>query len=611
MNRTVVRDFIQIRFYLKKGSFMKNLTLSKGRKPLIGFLPFIIFVFLTALCPQPGKASDPCTEARVLKPGEYVRAVLGKAVTDCYLIELGADEYVKVVVEGIGTSAAAELWLPGTTKQNSWPYTKGEIRGSSQILTAVAGMDGTHSLIVGPIVDGGPPLPYRIEFMELLTADQYQERLEQSRSDPRVTWLQENALPIRSLDPGDDDFSDLRAFGEIIAGVDVVMLGEASHHDAPTYHAKTRLIKFLHQEMGFDVIVFENDLYKTWKMWEGIKAGELDRKWMYGMYNVVEFQPLLEYIREQASTERPLIMAGMDPHTLWAAEQWIPDLDAFLGTVKITTENEPSWQQVRTTMMEAYQAMGDTGLLPRDYISAGEVSVFAEQVATLEEVIRTASPHDPMASFWNQTLSNAPEMLDWLRSLAEVNNDLYTEIENLNRCKRKDAQMAANLVWLAREHFAGRKIIVWSHNFHIFRNPHTISTPGVMDAWARCVQYTRLDEFTTMGHDVYQALGERVYTMGVISYEGNLRSWDNLTGWEPKGSRPINRSEVEALELKELFFLAGHDQAFLDMRSLGKGGAWLHERLDDGWQARWPAVLDGFLFIRETYRTQPAKSKEQ
>jgi hypothetical protein len=68
------------------------------------------------------------------------------------------------------------------------------------------------------------------------------------------------------------------------------------------------------------------------------------------------------------------------------------------------------------------------------------------------------------------------------------------------------------------------------------------------------------------------------------------------------GSRNI---ESDIIPLKELFFLAGHDRAFLDMRSPGESGAWLHEPLQDGarGQARWPAVMDGFLSIRERYRT--------
>lgn len=64
---------------------------------------------------------------------------------------------------------------------------------------------------------------------------------------------------------------------------------------------------------------------------------------------------------------------------------------------------------------------------------------------------------------------------------------------------------------------------------------------------------------------------------------------------------------VEELDLNELFYLAGYDHALLDLRSLGEDGAWLHDRLyartwsphSRAHRARWPAVLDGYLFIRE------------
>lgn len=559
---------------------------------------------------------DPCGEAQALGPDESVSTVLRGAAIDCYVIELRAGEYVKVTVDGIGTGAAAELWLPGTSGEQMeymWAYSEGELRGSSQVLTAVASIDGTYTITIGPIIDGGPPLPYRIEIAELLMVDQYRNRLQESKSDPRVTWLQEHALRIRSLAPDDDDFGDLRLLKEILAEVDIVMLGEATHWDGPTFHAKTRLVKFLHQEMDFDVLAIENDLYETWKMWEGIKAGEMDMENVYGMYKVREFQPLLEYVQEQTATERPLKLAGMDPHSGWVADKWLEDMETFLEPFGINTNNEPSWESVRTMLLETHRVLGDTYFLPRDYISADEISVFAEQVAALEEVIRAASPDDRMASFWIQTLRNAPNWLERLMGFAAIDNippGKYPrpDRENLdwNWCKfgNKDGQMADNLVWLSEEYFSDRKIIVWAHTGHLYRNPYTISKPGLTNEETRCLfQYTRLDDFTVMGHDVYQELGDRIYTVGVISYEGYERATPVIT-------QPINRTQVEELELEELFFLAGHDLAFLDLRSVGEDGNWLHERLyartapHRALRARWPAVLDGFLFIRETVRTE-------
>src|SRR5207248_908448 len=53
--------------------------------------------------------------------------------------------------------------------------------------------------------------------------------------DPRVAWLAEHALRVRSLDPHDDDFADLEPLRKTLAGARVVMLGEQNHSDGPTF----------------------------------------------------------------------------------------------------------------------------------------------------------------------------------------------------------------------------------------------------------------------------------------------------------------------------------------------------------------------------------------
>jgi len=46
----------------------------------------------------------------------------------------------------------------------------------------------------------------------------------------------------------------------------IVVLGEESHGDGATFLAKVRLIKFLHQKMGFDVLAWEAGLFNCQEM---------------------------------------------------------------------------------------------------------------------------------------------------------------------------------------------------------------------------------------------------------------------------------------------------------------------------------------------------------
>ena len=83
--------------------------------------------------------------------------------------------------------------------------------------------------------------------------------------EAHIAWLSANAVPIRSIDPSrqSDDFKDLEPIRRAIGNSRVVILGEQSHGDGATFLAKARLIKFLHQRMGFDVLAWEAGLFNA------------------------------------------------------------------------------------------------------------------------------------------------------------------------------------------------------------------------------------------------------------------------------------------------------------------------------------------------------------
>src|SRR5688572_12479949 len=81
-----------------------------------------------------------------------------------------------------------------------------------------------------------------------------------------ISWVRGNHHEIREPvnSAREDDFADLQFLKTVIGDRRIVQLGE-SHHSVAEYGAmKTRLIKFLHQEMGFDVLAFESSIYECY-----------------------------------------------------------------------------------------------------------------------------------------------------------------------------------------------------------------------------------------------------------------------------------------------------------------------------------------------------------
>src|SRR3989337_1173277 len=77
-------------------------------------------------------------------------------------------------------------------------------------------------------------------------------------ADELQRWIAERAVTVRTIDAADEDFRDLEPLIDAIGSAHVVQLGEPSHGSGGSFAAKVRLVKFLHQRMGFDVLAWES-----------------------------------------------------------------------------------------------------------------------------------------------------------------------------------------------------------------------------------------------------------------------------------------------------------------------------------------------------------------
>src|SRR5262249_52813217 len=134
----------------------------------------------------------------------------------------------------------------------------------------------------------------------------------------RVGWLKNQVAPIRSINPGDEDFWDLEPIRKAIGEARIVFLSEEWHGSGATFQARSRLIKFLHQRCGFDVLAFESGLYDCRRVWELLHEGKMPaldaanqgifRTWT----GAEECRSLFEYLGKQARQRRPLEVCGFD-----------------------------------------------------------------------------------------------------------------------------------------------------------------------------------------------------------------------------------------------------------------------------------------------------------
>lgn len=420
--------------------------------------------------------------------------------------------------------------------------------------------------------------------------------------ESRVTWLADHAARIRSIDPADDDFSDLEPLRATLAGVRVVMLGEQSHGDGSTFLAKTRLIRFLHEKMGYDVLAFESGLYDCAKAWELLARGEEPREAVSrGVFRIWtisrEVQPLIDYLGSRAKTARPLEVAGVDSQFTGSASRdfLVADLAAFLSSIDPKLAAGDDWNRVVQVIGHLATSSWERGVEPVP--SSNDQAAFVRTIEQWRSAIAACDAPPPSrgassaarawsGAFWRQLLAS-------LRVFAEQTwrTDYSDHAGDAAVSAMRDLQMGKNLVWLAKERYPDRKIIVWAATFHNARELRTIEVGDT--------KYARLYRaMSPMGEVAWRELGRELYSLGFTSYQG-----ETATAFA-RNAHSIPPPSAGSLE--DLFARAGLETALVDFRNSPR---WLRAPMiarllgHKEMRADWTRIVDGVVFLRTMTRS--------
>jgi len=362
-------------------------------------------------------------------------------------------------------------------------------------------------------------------------------------------WLDTNAIPIQSLSI-DADMRDLAPLARKLSGVRIVQLGENTHGDGLAFAAKARLVRWLHERMGFDVIAFESGMFECERanrlLRPGGDAKEAMRASIFGIWHTKSTVPLFEYLIAQSATRSPMALTGFDIRKSGrAAKELIPDTLGFLKAAGVIVQMEPTPESLRKLVSANREKLVEKH-------GAREVS-FHERVLDI--------------------------------GIVEPKFEAMKGNERLNF---RDRWMGENLIWLAKTRYAKSKIICWAataHQAHGLKNVRNEKTP-------------MYDGLTMMGEYVHKAFGRKCYTIGFVSHGG----WAGL--WTMKNFR---LAPPQPGSMEDLLYRYGKSPLIVPLRG-GTPFKWpMHMApmsYGRGINAPWPKVLDAVFYFEEM---EPAK----
>lgn len=403
-----------------------------------------------------------------------------------------------------------------------------------------------------------------------------QEVIEKSKSLELVLQT------IKTIDPKDEDYSDLQFLKKIIErdSVRVILLGEQTHGDGSTFLAKTRLIKFLHKEAGFDVLAFESGLFDCTNAWSDIQRTgnytEGIRKAVFPMWvNSNECEELLHYLQSTLKTGRPLELSGFDSQlTGYESCQLLLD-QLYKHELNFLTQGEKNLFVKLVCLDEEVKSGKD-----KTYNN----TLIDKIISGLDSLSKT----DVKFEFWKLVIEGVK--LNYNGYLA-----MKYELANHNDAgliNARDLQMGKNLIWLAKNKYKNRKIIVWAANFHNFRNSEELTSTVEALQFIDAVNKKTI----TMGDILYDSLQSRIYSIGFTQYTGKRKNLQNNKTEDIPG--------YSDLSFENVISSVGNDFSFVDLRD-NNNPLWLKEefisslRSGKELKGKWKNVTDGIFYINE------------
>lgn len=284
----------------------------------------------------------------------------------------------------------------------------------------------------------------------LLTASgSYAQQLDYSQR----SWLKDNAYTIHP----DETFSKA-SWEYIFPHINdkrIILVGEFTHGAKEIFLLRNELIRFLHEQLGFNTILFESGIGE-------LAAADINRRQLNTVQMTAGFsdawhskenRDLVEYVKKNN-----ISVAGFDAERtgnafrkLFSTVAHTYDLDtAFCGTLE---DRFSVIQRELADKKTVYDAVSPkTTTLITDY-----------------QKIYTQLSGNRSGNFSRELLLTRRTLINRIRYLEYMLRFVQNEDGN-RRLAARDSVMAENTRWLADSIYKNEKLVVISHNFHIAKH---------------------------------------------------------------------------------------------------------------------------------------------
>ena len=321
-----------------------------------------------------------------------------------------------------------------------------------------------------------------------------------------VAWLskKENHVLIRSLIT--ENYEDLKCMDQYFNGIRIVQLGESNHGTKEYNLIKVRLIKYLHEVHGFNVIAFESGFFDCAMANINAENSSIEETVTTSIFNVWQTEELVNlfyYMKYRTNLE--LKLAGFDCQDLNYNNNNLNRallLKEYAAYIDASTANLLYLNDIEVTH---YMNNADSLLANRGIYKAKVNNAINYIVGNYSSILDSLQGETDMLQILLRSLINTRANID--------KKYFILDSDSMKSFAIRDSAMAANIVYLLEEMYPNEKIIIWSHNAHINYDLDNYTT----FLW---------DGVRFMGNWLHEYYYGEIYTIALYSLRGEF-GWAN------------------------------------------------------------------------------------
>ena len=396
------------------------------------------------------------------------------------------------------------------------------------------------------------------------------------------------------------DKNDYSFLENILENKKIVLLGEQSHGDGATFDEKVEIVKYLHEKLGYNTIVFESgfyDHYKAFKQYSENKSNiSIFNEAVFGIWSDTKaFQNLMSYIDDRAKQNDHIKILGFDcQEGSLFKNHYVNDL------LKLFENRNINLPESLITSIE------------KSFISRDLENVASNKKDSLD----LFKNFDLVIDSFNkiEKLSFDEKMMKqvFASNIADVSFDiLQLQKQKIAVQNPRDEQMAKNLIFLS-ETYPNEKMICWGATYHFSENINQIEYTNETEEY---FNQQANNEIKATGYSDYKSgdssklleggipmaqllkkhFGNQVYSIAFSSYEGQY-------GIVEDRPFPILKPPLNSIE-QQLFDKA-NPKTFFEFIRNDNNSYYCSALGNIPLKAKWSFIFDGLLFIKKSYQPE-------